>query len=89
MIMAMLRPLGIMPGVKFNPTAEQKEILEEAAIVGEAIARANSYEKRFEGARLWPGKRWEISLFITDTDQDLDTHTQLDSIGICNNSEGG
>ena len=78
MIMAMLRPLGIMPGVKFNPNAEQKAIFEEAAIVGEAIARANSYEKRFEGARLWPGKRREISLFITDTDQDLDTHTQLD-----------
>ncbi|MFC1863855.1 DUF1214 domain-containing protein, partial [Thermodesulfobacteriota bacterium] len=78
MIMAMLRPLGIKPGEKFNPTAEQKEIFEQAAIVGEAMARANSYEKRFEGARLWPGKKWEISLFISDTDQDLDTHTQLD-----------
>ena len=78
MIMAMLRPLGIMPGVRFNPTAEQKAIFEEAAIVGEAMARANSYEKRFEGARVWEGKYWEKSLFITDTDQDLDTHTQLD-----------
>ncbi len=78
MIMAMLRPLGIEPGVKFNPTKEQKEILEEAAIVGEAMARANSYEKRFEGARVWEGKYWEKALFITDTDQDLDTHTQLD-----------
>lgn len=78
MIMAMLRPLGIMPGKKFKPNAEQKKIFEEAAIVGEAMARANSYAKRFEGARLWPDKYWEISLFITDTDQDLDTHTQLD-----------
>lgn len=78
MMMAMLRPLGIMPGKKFNPTEEQKAIFAEAAIVGEAMARANSYEKRFDGARLWEGKYWEISLFITDTDQDLDTHTQLD-----------
>jgi hypothetical protein len=78
MIMAMLRPLGIMPGVKFNPTPEQVKIFEEAALVGEAMARANSYEKRFEGARLWEGKYWEISLFISDTDQDLETHTQLD-----------
>jgi len=78
MIMAMLRPLGIMPGVKFNPTAEQRAIFEEAAVVGEAIARANSYEKRFEGARIWPGNYWEKALFISDTDQDLDTHTQLD-----------
>lgn len=78
MIMAMLRPLGIMPGVKFNPNAEQRAIFEQAAIVGEAMARANSYEKRFEGARVWKGKYWEKSLFLTDTDQDLDTHTQLD-----------
>lgn len=78
MIMAMLRPLGIKPSEKFTPTGEQKAIFKEAAIVGEAMARANSYEKRFEGARVWEGKYWEKSLFITDTDQDLDTHTQLD-----------
>ena len=78
MIMAMLRPLGIMPGVKFDPTDEQKQIFAEAAIVGEAMARGNSYEKRFDGARVWEGKYWEKSLFITDTDQDLETHTQLD-----------
>jgi hypothetical protein len=78
MIMAMLRPLGIMPGAAFNPNESQKKIFAEAALVGEAMARANSYQKRFEGARLWDGKRWEISLFISDTDQDLPTHTQLD-----------
>jgi hypothetical protein len=78
MMMAMLRPLGIMPGVSFEPDERQAAILTEAALVGEAMARANSYEKRFEGARLWQGKRWEKALFITDTDQDLDTHTQLD-----------
>ena len=78
MIMAMLRPLGIMPGVKFNPTEKQKAILEEAALVGEAMARANSYAKRFEGAQVWPGKHWEIALFISDTDQDVGTHTQFD-----------
>ena len=78
MMMAMLRPLGIMPGKKFNPNKNQETILTEAAIVGEAMARANSYAKRFEGARVWEGKHWEKALFITDTDQDLDTHTQLD-----------
>ena len=78
MMMAMLRPLGIMPGVAFDPDESQKKIFAEAALVGEAMARANSYQKRFEGARLWDGKRWEISLFISDTDQDLPTHTQLD-----------
>ncbi len=77
-IMAMLRPLGIKPGVKFDPDERQAKILAEAATVGEAMARANSYAKRFEGARVWDGKHWEKALFITDTDQDLDTHTQLD-----------
>jgi len=77
-MMAMLRPLGIMPNIKFNPTPQQTKIFEEASIVGEAIARANSYEKRFKGARLWKGKYWEISLFLSDTDQDLETYTQLD-----------
>ncbi|MCG7972188.1 MAG: DUF1254 domain-containing protein [Candidatus Thiodiazotropha taylori] len=77
-MMAMLRPLGIMPGVAFAPDARQKAIFEQAAIVGEAMARANSYAKRFEGAQVWEGKHWEKALFISDTDQDLETHTQLD-----------
>lgn len=78
MMMATLRPLGIMPGEKFKPTKEQKAILRQGALVGEAMARANSYAKRFEGAIVWEGKHWEKALFISDTDQDLDTHTQLD-----------
>lgn len=78
MIMAMLRPLGIQSGVKFKPDSRQIAILKEAATVGEAMARANSYAKRFEGARVWEGKHWEKALFISDTDQDVGTHTQLD-----------
>jgi hypothetical protein len=78
MMMAMLRPLGIAPGKAFEPEERQAALLTEASLVGEAMARANSYRKRFEGARLWEGKQWEIALFISDTDQDLPTHTQLD-----------
>ncbi len=78
MIMAMLRPLGIMPGVEFEPDERQAMILAEAATVGEAMARANSYAKRFEGARVWDGAHWEKALFISDTSQDIGTHTQLD-----------
>jgi len=78
MIMATLRPLGIKPGVDFKPDQRQAAVLTEASQVGEAMARCSSYAKRFEGAVLWKGKRWEISLFLTDTDQDVETHTQLD-----------
>jgi hypothetical protein len=96
MIMAMLRPLGILPGKAFNPDKKQARIFKEAAIVGEAMARANSYAKRFEGAHVWEGKNWEKALFISDTDQDLDTHTQLDeraswfyeAIGVTNGMMG-
>jgi hypothetical protein len=78
MMMAKLRFLGIEPGKDFTPSDRQKKILTEAALVGEAMARANGYAKRFEGARLWDGKRWEKALFLEETNQELPTHTQLD-----------
>jgi hypothetical protein len=77
-ILAMLVPLGIEKGKPFNPDARQKEILIDAANVGELMARANSYAKRFEGATVWPGKKWEISLFLTETNQEKPNYTQLD-----------
>jgi len=78
MILAMLVPLGIEKGKPFNPDARQKKILIEAANVGELMARANGYAKRFPGAVVWPGKKWEISLFLTETNQEKPNYTQLD-----------
>ena len=78
MMMAMLRPLGIVKGQPFNPTKRQKTILEQATLVGESMARANAYAKRVEGARVWPDRSWEMSLTFKETSQDLETHTQLD-----------
>ncbi len=66
-IHATLVPLGIQKGRSFNPDARQKTILEEASQVGEVMARANAYAKRFEGAVVWPGKRWEYSLHMKET----------------------
>ena len=42
------------------------------------MARTNGYAKRFEGATVWPGKKWEISLFLKETNQETPTHTQID-----------
>ncbi len=78
MMTAMLRPLGIVHGTPFAPDARQRQILEQAALVGEASARANAYAKRMEGARVWPDRGWEMSLMLTETDQQTETHTQLD-----------
>jgi hypothetical protein len=46
--------------------------------VGELMARANGYAKRFPGSTVWPGKRWEHSLFLTETNQEKPNYTQLD-----------
>jgi len=78
LILAMLVPLGIEKGKAFKPDARQEKILLDAANVGELMARANSYAKRFKGATVWPGKKWEISLFLTETNQEKPNHTELD-----------
>ena len=78
MVLGMLQPLGIEKGKPFNPDARQKQILVEAAQVGEVMARTIGFEKRFDGARVWPGKQWEISLFLKETSQEAPHYTQLD-----------
>lgn len=77
-MLAMLVPLGIEKGKPFNPDERQKKILEQGALVGEVMARANGYAKRFPGSVVWPGKRWEYSLFLTETNQEKPNYTQLD-----------
>jgi hypothetical protein len=78
MFTAMLRPLGIVRGQAFQPDERQRRILEEASLVGEAMARANSYAKRLDGAHVWPDRRWEFSLLLAETDQETPAQTQLD-----------
>ncbi|HVU26652.1 MAG TPA: DUF1254 domain-containing protein [Verrucomicrobiae bacterium] len=77
-VLAMLVPLGIEKGKPFNPDERQEKILIDAANVGELMARCNGYAKRFDGAVVWPGNKWEYSLFLTQTDQETPNYTQLD-----------
>ena len=77
-MLATLVPLGIEKDKPFNPDVRQKKILEDAANVGELMSRTQSYTKRFEGATVWPGKKWEISLFLKETNQETPNYTQLD-----------
>ena len=78
MMMGMLQPLGIEKGKPFTPTEGQKQILIDAAQTGEVMARAIAYKKRFEGAKVWPTRNGEISLFLKETNQEAPHHTQLD-----------
>ncbi len=78
-MLATLVPLGIRKGEPFNPDGQQQEILIEASNVGELTARAIAYAKRFPSSAVWEGKsKWEYSLLLKETNQEVSTHTQLD-----------
>jgi len=77
-MMAMLRPLGIEKGKPFKPDERQKRILTEAALVGEAMAKANDFDKRqMELSHYKDGVQWHLSLCL-DPSQEAEFYTQLD-----------
>jgi hypothetical protein len=76
LILAQLRFLGIEKEKPFNPDARQKKILEEAVVVGEAMAKANTSDKRVEPA-FWPGTNWKHALVVS-IDQHAPHYDQLD-----------
>jgi hypothetical protein len=77
MFVAMLKPLGIEKGKPFEPDARQKKLLEEAALVGEAMARNLSYAKRQKEAKLWPGTQWKNAILL-EANQEAENYTALD-----------
>lgn len=77
MMVAMLKPLGIEKGKKFEPDARQKKILEQAAVLGEAMARANTYAKRQKEAKRFPDAQWKETIML-DASQEMQNHTALD-----------
>lgn len=74
--MAMLKRVGIEKGKPFNPTDRQKKILEEAAFVGEAMAKANDLAKR-STPEYWKGASWKLALGL-NPDQRTENYDQLD-----------
>ncbi len=74
--MAMLRRVGIEKGKPFNPTDRQRQILEDAAFVGEAMAKANDLAKRGTEP-YWPGASWKLALGM-DPNQRAENFEQLD-----------
>jgi hypothetical protein len=78
--MAMLRPLGIEKGKPFQPDERQKRILTEGAFVGEAMAKANTFDMRFPDIRYRSDASWQYFL-ILDPMQDLPNYSELDERG--------
>ena len=74
--MAMLRRVGIEKGKPFSPDERQRKILEEAALVGEAMAKANDLAKR-DTEPYWPGASWKNALGL-DVTQRAEHYDQLD-----------
>jgi len=74
--LAQLRPLGIEHGKPFQPDERQKKILTEAAQVGEMMAKANTYTRRFEEP-YWEGTHWKDILTV-NTQQREGVDEQLD-----------
>ncbi|MFK5920813.1 MAG: DUF1254 domain-containing protein [Verrucomicrobiota bacterium] len=77
MILAMLKPLGIEKGKAFKPNERQTKILTEAALVGEAMAKANDFSKRLEDAHYINGSHWEFAT-VCPPDQRREHYDALD-----------
>lgn len=76
--MAMLKPLGIEKGRPFAPNQQQTALLEEAALVGEAMAKANDFDKtRLEAAHYADGSHWEVAT-VCPPDQRYEHYESLD-----------
>ncbi len=75
--MAMLKPLGIEKGKPFEPDEHQSKLLTEAALVGEAMAKANDFEKRLDAAYYAEGTHWHFALVI-EPSQRAEFYDQLD-----------
>ncbi|SOC88192.1 Uncharacterized conserved protein [Curtobacterium sp. 314Chir4.1] len=67
--LAMLRQLGIEPGRPFTPDARLQAILGRAAEVGERMAQANTFAKRFPDARYWPDRAWDSAVVLSNSAQ--------------------
>jgi len=78
-MMAMLKPLGVEKGKAFNPDERQIKILTEAALVGEAMAKANTFEKRFKDVYFSPEAHWKYVMFWHWT-HETEFYHQLDEM---------
>jgi hypothetical protein len=81
LILAHLRSLGIEKGKPFQPDARQKQILTDAAKVGELMAKALSSDKRFAPV-FWPGTSWKDATLV-GLDQRMPNYDQFDERAAC------
>lgn len=70
-MLAMLESLGIEKGKAFKPTERQQRILKQAAVVGEAMAKANTFTgQRFANSERYKGTHWDQLMVVSFDDRD-------------------
>jgi hypothetical protein len=82
----LLASVGIRKGIPFAPNARMRRILNEAAAVGNATARALLFSTRDPAASFYPHSAWETAWiggydFSRDGVLDLDARTRLFCVG--------
>jgi hypothetical protein len=77
--MAMLKPLGIEKGQPFKPDARQQAILEDAAVLGDAMARNVMFEnsQRETGVTPFAGTQWDWVFYVKPR-QETEFYSELD-----------
>ncbi len=76
-----LAAIGIIKGKPFEPDARMKKLLNEAAIIGDATARAITYQPRIDGVYIYPDSNssWTTAYANKNTSFEADGAMGLDA----------
>ena len=76
-----LAAIGIIKGKPFNPDARMKKLLNEAATLGNATARAITYQPRIDGVFIYPdtNSAWTMAYANKNTSFEADGAMGLDA----------
>jgi len=76
-----LAAIGIVKGQPFNPDARMKKLLNEAAVIGNATARAITYQPRIDGVNIYPdtNSSWTMAYASRNTSFEADGTMNLDA----------
>jgi hypothetical protein len=70
LMISMPDSLGLHKGKPFEPDERQRRVLKETAVVGEAMAKAITFEKRFDDRGGYADSNWEQVSAVTVDDRD-------------------
>jgi hypothetical protein len=66
-LIGLMHTIGINPGQPFNPDNNTKKILDEAAIVGNLMAKNIAYDSPIKASYIYyPGKTWELGIMTNN-----------------------